>query len=80
MITELFSAVALVEGIHAAAGVDDLLLAGIEGMALIADIDFEHIDVFGRARSEFSAAGAYHVDHFIIGMKFLFHFVIPRNF
>ena len=56
LLSKLLDAVLLVELVNAAAGVDQLLLAGVEGMALRADFDR---DVFlGGAGLDNGAAGA----------------------
>jgi hypothetical protein len=66
-------AVLLAEFFHAAGGVHDLLLAGIEGVAGRADF---HVQRFAQrgTRSERIAATAGHRDIGVLGMDFRFHF------
>ena len=58
--------VLLVELINAAAGVDELLLAGVEGMALGADFDGDVL--LGGAGGDDFAAGAADGGLFVLGM------------
>ena len=67
----------LLEPIDASAGVNQLLLAGKEGMAIAADF---HADVLlGGADLELVAAGTLDGGHLILGMNTLFHFFSPRK-
>ena len=67
----LLDAVLLVELVNAAAGVDQLLLAGVEGVALGAD---SHGDVLlGGAGLDDSAASALDGGLLVIGMDSFFH-------
>ena len=59
-------AVLLVELIHATAGIDELLLAGIERMALGAD--FNRDVLLGAAGLDHGTAGAADGGGFVIGM------------
>jgi hypothetical protein len=64
--------VLLAELVHAAGGVDDLLLARIEGMAARAHLDLEVMAQRG-ARLEGVAAAADDGDLFVLGMDGVFH-------
>jgi hypothetical protein len=64
--------VLLAELVDAAAGVDDLLLARIERMAVRADFDLQVVTE-GRARMEGVPAAAGHRDLFVFGMDCVFH-------
>ena len=67
----LLDAVLLVELVNAAAGVDQLLLAGVEGVALGADF---HGDVLlGGAGLDDSAASALDGGLLVIGMDSFLH-------
>ena len=67
----------LVELLHAAAGVDQLLLAGVEGVALGADF---HGDVLtGGAGLDDVAAGAADGGLVVLGMDAFFHCLSPHN-
>ena len=67
----------LLELVDASAGVNQLLLAGKEGMAIAADF---HADVLlGGADLELVAAGTLDGGHLILGMNTLFHFFSPRK-
>ena len=67
----------LLEAVNTAAGINQLLLAGIEGMAVAADF---HTDVsLGRTSLELVAASALDSGHLIVGMDTLFHFFSPRS-
>ena len=59
------------EPLDAAPGIDQLLLAGVEGMALGADLDVEIR--LRRARVELVSARAAHVGEDVLGMNSLFH-------
>src|SRR5256886_8686786 len=67
--------VLLTELVHAACGVDDLLLAGIERMAVRAHLDLQIMSE-GRARLERVATRAGDGDLFILGMDGGFHGVL----
>src|SRR3982074_3389914 len=67
--------VLLAELVHAARGVDDLLLAGIERMAVRATLDL-HIMSEGRARLYRITARAGDGDLFVLGMDGGFHGVL----
>ena len=67
----LLDAVLLVELIHAAAGVDQLLLAGIEGVALGADFNGDVL--LGGAGLDNGAAGAADGSRLVIGMDSFLH-------
>src|SRR2546423_9265063 len=57
---------AALETLNPSSGVDQLLLAGIEGMARRADL---HVQVrFGGPRVELVSAGAVHVREHVLGM------------
>jgi hypothetical protein len=60
-----------VEFLHAAGCVDDLLFAGVERMANVADIDVQF--GFGRFCLKGVAAGAFDHDFFVLGVNSLFH-------
>src|SRR5580658_615388 len=64
--------VLLAELIHPARGVHDLLLAGIERMAVRADFNVEVV-AHGRAGLEGVAAAAGHRDLFVVRMNGFFH-------
>mgnify|MGYP000778871713 FL=1 len=71
------NAVLLVELIHTAAGVNELLLAGVEGVALGADLDG---DVLLRgAGLVHGAAGAADRGRLVIRMDTVFHSHSPHN-
>jgi hypothetical protein len=67
--------VLLAELVHAAGGIDDLLLAGIEGMAVGADFNLKIVSQ-SRPRLERIAAGAANVDFCVVGMRIGFHGVL----
>jgi hypothetical protein len=64
--------VLLAELVHATAGVDDLLLARVERMAVGADLDLQVMTQRG-ARNEGVTAAADHVDLFVLRMDTVFH-------
>lgn len=64
--------VLLAELVDAAAGVHNLLLAGIEGMAVRAHFDLQ-VMTQCRARDKYVATAASHIDVFVIGMNAGFH-------
>ena len=61
------------EAFDAARGVNQLLFAGEEGMAIGADFDSEHVAFDGRAGGEIVAAGAMDCYGVIIGVNTGFH-------
>ena len=78
VVSKLFAHVeTLLEPIDASAGVNQLLLAGKEGMAIAADF---HVDLLlGGTDLELIAAGTLDGGHLIVGMNTLFHFFSPRK-
>ena len=62
---------ALLEGFNASAGINDLLLAGIERVALRADVDVK-IMTDSAVDLESIAAGALDVHFFVLRMDILF--------
>ena len=66
--------VSFLELIHTPAGINQLLPAREEGVALAADIHFQRIDVLGRTRLERFAACADDRYLVILGMNVLLHF------
>src|SRR5688500_7730673 len=64
--------VLLAEFVDATAGVDDLLLARIERMAVRAHLDLQVV-AQRRARVEGVATAAGHRDLFVLGMDCVFH-------
>ena len=73
----LLKAVLPVELIHAAAGVDQLLLAGVEGVALGADFNGDVLP--GGAGLNDGAAGAADGSRLIIGMDASFHVLFSSS-
>ena len=73
VISKLLDAVLLVELINTAAGVDQLLLAGVEGVALRADLDGDVL--LGGSGLDDLAAGAADGRALVIGMDSFFHVV-----
>ena len=67
-------AVALVEAVNSARGVNEFLLAREERVALRADFDVD-VALFSRARLERAAAGAVDCGRVVVGMNSLLHFV-----
>ncbi len=65
--------VLLGEALDAAGGVNELLLAGEEGMAIRADFDVKPVALDGRASGEIVAAGAVHRYGVIVGVNTGFH-------
>src|SRR6266436_8989747 len=61
------------EALDAAGGVNQLLLAGEEGMAIRADFDIQLVALDGRTSREIVAAGAMHRYGVIVGMNTGFH-------
>src|SRR6476646_7206707 len=66
-------AVALLEARHTAAAVEDLLLAGVEGMALRADLYGDLSALLGAAGGEAAAAAAQHSGLDIVRVNTRFH-------
>jgi hypothetical protein len=71
--------VLLGEAFDAAGGVDELLLAGEERVALGADFDAQHVALNSRAGLESIAAGAVNRNGMIVGMYTGFHEVTFRR-
>src|ERR1700731_161076 len=65
--------VLLGEALDAAGGVNQLLLAGEEGMAIRADFDVQLVALDGRTGREIVPAGAMHRYSVIVGMNTGFH-------
>ena len=65
--------VSFLELINTAARIDKLLLAGKEGMALVADIHFKRFDVLGSTCLESCAASAYYRNFVIVRMYIGLH-------
>jgi len=65
--------VLLGEALDAAGGVNQLLLAGEEGMAARADFDIQLVALDGRTSREIVAAGAVHRYGVIVGVNTGFH-------
>jgi hypothetical protein len=63
----------LCEALNAACRVDQLLLAGEEGVAVRANFDAQHVALDGRARRKSVAAGAVYGYFVIVGMNTGFH-------
>lgn len=73
-------AVALLEASDAATGVKNLLLAGVEGMAVGAHVSEHVIVAAGAAGHEGVAARARHLNGVIIRMDTLLHGLSPMEF
>src|SRR4051794_6336273 len=73
----LAAAVAALEALDTTTGVHQLLLAGVEGMALVAELDVEL--VLGRAGGEGVPAGAPHVRLDVLGMDVGLHGVLSNT-
>src|SRR5207248_2694927 len=67
----LAAPVATLEPVDAPAGVHELLLARVEGMALGAELDVQV--ALGRSRGEGVAAGAAHLGHDVVRMDVGLH-------
>ena len=65
--------VLLSEALNADGGVNQLLLAGEEGVAAGADFDVQLVSLDGRASLEIMAAGAVHRYGVIVGVNTGFH-------
>lgn len=63
----------LIETFHTSAGLNGLLLSGIERMTFGTDFHLEGIGLLGGTGLEFSSAGASYVNYLVIGMYFFFH-------
>lgn len=63
--------VALDKAVHASFGVDNLLLTGIERMAVAANFNADLL--FGRAKLDFAAAHARRSNVVILGVNSFFH-------
>src|SRR5579863_7192778 len=63
----------LSEALDATSGVDQLLLAGEERVAVGADFDFKSVALDGGTGGEIVAAGAVHRDGVIVGVNTGFH-------
>src|SRR5688572_32786217 len=68
----ILASVLLAELVHATAGIDDLLLARVERMAVGTDFDLQVMTQRG-AGNEGVTAAADHVDRFVLGMDAVFH-------
>ena len=72
----LLQAKSLVEPINASTGINQLLLAGKEGVAITANF---HMDVLlGGACLDLGAASALDRGPMVLGMNALFHYFSPR--
>ena len=67
--------VSFLELVYTAACVNELLLACKEGVALIADIHLESVNILGGTRFKCFAAGAYNRYLMIFGMYIGLHFI-----
>ena len=68
-----FIGVLLLEALDAARGIDQLLLAGKERVAIGADFDADHFAFERGAGLKRIAAGAMHLHGMVIGMDSFFH-------
>ena len=66
-------AVFLIEFVHTAGAVHDLLFTGVERVALGANFNVELGFAHGRFSGEFVAARASNIDFVVVGMNFRFH-------
>ena len=71
--------VSFLELVYTAACVNELLLACKEGVALIADIHLESVNILGGTRFKCFAAGAYNRYLMIFGMYIGLHFIHPAT-
>lgn len=71
---QLAFAETLVESVDSAAGVDHLLFAGIERVALVANLNFYGVNLLCGTRLKGGAASAGDINYPIIRMYFFFHF------
>ena len=74
--SKLLDAVLLVELINTAAGIDELLLAGVEGVALGADLNGDA--GAGGAGLDGGAAGALYNGGLVVGMDTFLHVQFSR--
>ena len=74
----MLNSVSFLEFIDASAGIDELLSSRKERMAFAANIHFQNLYVFGRARFERFATSAYHGYFVIIRMNIRLHTNSPR--
>src|SRR3954451_1039500 len=74
----LCGGVALLEPGHAPTGVEDLLLAGVEGVALRADVGVDGATTDGAAGRERVAAGAGDLGLVVLGVGVLLHGFLSR--
>ena len=74
--------ISLFELIDTSTGINQLLLAREEGVAVAANIYFQYFTIFGRAGLEGSTASASYRYFVIFGMNVRFHYVhlAVRNF
>src|SRR4051812_14265948 len=73
LLLDLLLGVAGLEAGHAAAGVEDLLLARVEGVAVGADLGVDDPARRGAARRERVAAGAGDLGQHVLGVDVLLH-------
>jgi len=66
-------AVFLIEFVHTAGAIHDLLFSSVERVALRANFDVEFGFAHGRFSGEFVAARAGNIDFVVVGMNFRFH-------
>jgi len=66
-------AVFLIEFVHTAGAIHDLLFTGVERMALRANFNVEFGFAHGRFSGEFVTARAGNIDFMVVGMNFRFH-------
>lgn len=77
---EFLQAVTLLELIDSAAGIYELLLAGVVRMTLAANFDFDRISLFGRTAYETCAASANNRNIMVIRLDILVHIITsPGN-
>ena len=69
----MLNSVSFLEFIDASAGIHELLSSREERMTFTADIHFQNVDVFRRARLERFATSANDGNFVIIRMNFVFH-------
>ena len=70
---DFLSAETTIELVDTSAGFNLLLLAGVERVALGANVEFQNVAFLGRAGYEGSSASAHGGDFMIIGMYIFFH-------
>ena len=66
-------AVFLIEFVHTAGAIHDLLFTSVERMALRANFNVEFGFAHGRFSGEFVTARAGNIDFMVVGMNFRFH-------